>query len=458
MSSEKVYYDYRESTATTQEQSSDADGLDKEISIATFPSLVRKRSYSLDGATGLNLNTMITYGNQEGNASEMLSTTNLPSNVAIGVGESKNNHTNVSAPSFGSVLGNSGSDSNNQSGTRSDNDYDPGHRWKDPKSSEMMIFRPSNTIIASNGEIYQVEPYAMPPPSEIAALYRDRRDKNEKDKQIQSLEQSPLITKKKSVGLGNRSDMFSLRDFSSYRPRSDTEVSQGSDISYLTTGGNSPHSSSKNTDYHQYASTHPRMAQITTKPTGQLPTDLFGSASSNSSADNSPTHAQLMLALENANTNSYVLNQNVGINKNNGTNAVPFSSYSNNNNNNFVYREGLHRTGLTRRAASSLQHASYQSPTKQQIFDIRHIRDVSDVDTENEDAGNSEKVSKAGRGSESSNPQSLAIQHAKESEHYVDFKTFDFLKFVRREVLGVGQPSMFSYSCFSLLSLSVVTL
>ena len=115
MNSEKVYYDYRESTATTQEQSSDTDGLDKEISIATFPSLVRKRSYSLDGATGLDLNTVITYGNPKGNASKMLSTTNLPSNVAIGVGESKNNHTNVSAPSFGSVLGNSGSDSNNSS-------------------------------------------------------------------------------------------------------------------------------------------------------------------------------------------------------------------------------------------------------------------------------------------------------------------------------------------------------
>eukprot|EP00605_Chrysophyceae_sp_TOSAG23-4_P001907 GSChrysophyteH1.ASY1.ANO1.2105.1 assembled CDS len=36
----------------------------------------------------------------------------------------------------------------------------------------------SNTIIASDGEIYHIQPRMLPPPSEIAALFRERRDRS----------------------------------------------------------------------------------------------------------------------------------------------------------------------------------------------------------------------------------------------------------------------------------------
>jgi len=99
----------------------------------------------------------------------------------------------------------------------------------------------SNTIVASNGEIYHIEPMMLPPPSEIAALFKERRERNRAhsnlgdstpDRQelaIASMENTPVfkgsyyhqkLLRERQAELQSQkkhaersSDMFSMRDF-----------------------------------------------------------------------------------------------------------------------------------------------------------------------------------------------------------------------------------------------------
>lgn len=43
-------------------------------------------------------------------------------------------------------------------------------------------FYPSNTIVASNGHVYHVEPFMLPPPQQISQVIRDLTDRTEKSK------------------------------------------------------------------------------------------------------------------------------------------------------------------------------------------------------------------------------------------------------------------------------------
>ena len=62
---------------------------------------------------------------------------------------------------------------------------------------------PSNTFIASNGDVYEIEPFMLPPPTEIAALFKElkyRRDRSDS----QSIENDPRSSMSKYSPMRNR--------------------------------------------------------------------------------------------------------------------------------------------------------------------------------------------------------------------------------------------------------------
>jgi hypothetical protein len=122
-----------------------------------------------------------------------------------------------------------------------------------------MIYA-SNTIVASDGEIYHIQPHMLPPPSEIAALFREKRERAQSttsgsgltpdrhELAITSIENTPLFKgsyfhqnmmrdqhrSMKRVGdnVGG-GDMYSLRDFGSDSHGSDRSRSNTLDAHEL---------------------------------------------------------------------------------------------------------------------------------------------------------------------------------------------------------------------------------
>eukprot|EP00596_Hydrurales_sp_CCMP1899_P000865 CAMPEP_0119039406 /NCGR_PEP_ID=MMETSP1177-20130426/8859_1 /TAXON_ID=2985 /ORGANISM="Ochromonas sp, Strain CCMP1899" /LENGTH=301 /DNA_ID=CAMNT_0007003217 /DNA_START=58 /DNA_END=960 /DNA_ORIENTATION=- len=50
---------------------------------------------------------------------------------------------------------------------------------------------PTNTFIASNGDVYEIEPFMLPPPTEIAALFRELKSRRERSESDMSAEKEP---------------------------------------------------------------------------------------------------------------------------------------------------------------------------------------------------------------------------------------------------------------------------
>ena len=66
---------------------------------------------------------------------------------------------------------------------------------------------PSNTIVASDGEIYQFEPFQLPPPSEIAEVFRELKDRREREASIIDISQK----KSKSSDIFDRNQITQRR-------------------------------------------------------------------------------------------------------------------------------------------------------------------------------------------------------------------------------------------------------
>ncbi len=121
----------------------------------------------------------------------------------------------------------------------------------------------SNTIIASNGEIYHIEPMMLPPPSEIAALFKERRQRqysnigdvtpDRQDLVIATLENTPLfkgsyyhqkILRERQAEFASQkkkaeqsSDMFSMREFSTHSSVIDPSLAETPEAVHITRSG-----------------------------------------------------------------------------------------------------------------------------------------------------------------------------------------------------------------------------
>ena len=82
------------------------------------------------------------------------------------------------------------------------------------RPNDKLYMCPSNTFIASNGDVYEIEPFMLPPPTEIAALFKelkDRRDRsdsvtNESDTKTVAFKQKAI----KNVDLNDTHRVFLL--------------------------------------------------------------------------------------------------------------------------------------------------------------------------------------------------------------------------------------------------------
>jgi hypothetical protein len=102
------------------------------------------------------------------------------------------------------------------------NDY---HEELSPKSSKSTkslnnkyYVCPSNTFIATNGDVYHVEPFQLPPPNEIAGLFqelkkyrRERTDSNLSDLDIMNKDKKIGSSHKPEVVVDRRASLPSLR-------------------------------------------------------------------------------------------------------------------------------------------------------------------------------------------------------------------------------------------------------
>jgi len=71
-----------------------------------------------------------------------------------------------------------------------------------PPEAGKYYLCPSNTFVASNGEVYHVDPFQLPPPSEIAELFQEINQRRVNSKQSPLNATSPMAT---SVGSGGES-------------------------------------------------------------------------------------------------------------------------------------------------------------------------------------------------------------------------------------------------------------
>jgi hypothetical protein len=75
-----------------------------------------------------------------------------------------------------------------------------------PDTKDVLV--PTNTIVATNGDVYQIEPFQLPPPAEIAALFEELRSRRERgNSNLGLLSQNPSP---RSAGTSNSLDEQNL--------------------------------------------------------------------------------------------------------------------------------------------------------------------------------------------------------------------------------------------------------
>jgi Eukaryotic membrane protein family len=52
------------------------------------------------------------------------------------------------------------------------------------RPNDKLYMCPSNTFIASNGDVYEIEPFMLPPPTEIAALFKELKDRRDRSDSV----------------------------------------------------------------------------------------------------------------------------------------------------------------------------------------------------------------------------------------------------------------------------------
>jgi hypothetical protein len=60
---------------------------------------------------------------------------------------------------------------------------------------------PTNTFIASNGDVYEIEPFMLPPPTEIAALFRELKSRRERSESDMSAEKESVNSRPRFMNI-----------------------------------------------------------------------------------------------------------------------------------------------------------------------------------------------------------------------------------------------------------------
>jgi hypothetical protein len=108
------------------------------------------------------------------------------------------------------------------------------------RPSDKHYIAPTNTFIASNGDVYEIEPFVLPPPTEIAALFQElksRRDRSDSNLGTES-GTSPKHSQKDLNGRGSGTNLAARFDPSG--------SSSGMSFAGTTHGGGASSSSSSN--------------------------------------------------------------------------------------------------------------------------------------------------------------------------------------------------------------------
>jgi hypothetical protein len=311
----------------------------------------------------------------------------------------------------------------------------------------------TNTIVASNGEIYSVEPYMMPPPSEIAALFRQNKERAESnlslhsdeqatamERQLRSLEQSPHLpsassrnrkmsgqyssdvysNKLKYVGYTQgRSDMFSLRDFTQSFSAAKGARQRGDsvDITDGKSGGMPVPPPIRTSAASNYSSSAQTLESTTNyvkiSPSGMNPT-----------ATGDVTYAP---------NGIYGKEVHFGGRDDMFKSATPPSSSNSSTVGSPAHGnvEGLRRRGMGKGGEEDIDLGK-----EKRIFDIRNHRprrDRSESLSEQESASNDPETDKK--------RQRIAFERAKEHDSYFHIEKFDVIRFLASEMFGIGQPS-----------------
>ena len=107
------------------------------------------------------------------------------------------------------------------------------------RPSDKHYLAPTNTFIASNGEVFEIEPFVLPPPTEIAALFqelkgrRDRSDSNLGSTDHSGHSNSPKHSQKDGTTTGATSTHPYLNTNRSTNGSSSSSSSSNNSSSYL---------------------------------------------------------------------------------------------------------------------------------------------------------------------------------------------------------------------------------
>ena len=333
----------------------------------------------------------------------------------------------------------------------------------------------TNTIVASNGEVYYVEPFMMPPPHEIAALFKERRERAEStvsegqeamERQIKSLEQSPNVTiksqdarystdvytnKLKHVGYTHgKSDMFSLRDFTqsfstgkSTRPRADSyefhdkrsnyEESSMSIPPPIRTSGMSSAARTLTATTRNVKISPSGMRPTPTGDVQYAPNGVFSEKEGIMKGENYlGTGKEVTFLGESGKVTSSLHGSSVGSStqvspSHGGHNSSDSDSRSE------VYSEGVVRRRGPPREQKTLVTVSRGGDFDGRVFDVRNHRSHGDGSATEEDWKTSNVLDERGDGE--------ALERAKQYESYFHHSKFNPMRFLLSEMFGIGQPS-----------------